>query len=491
MSKLEEEGAGFSAGGFNSGIPHSEPVAQAWFHLVFSSYVLVVGTFIIFKMFRARNVLEIRARSAYLVMTLGLCLLAELAIDVHVECRHLFGWPSNVLLTHLIFFFTIFTIESCYIWRVVRLGVSFHPGIKRAIPWVMSEKLAVISSVLIGGMATIIPGYYYAVTSGSDSLVPFVLADLEVVWKSQIALISVQVLLLPVVWMVDDVFRISWELVIFVMLGFFEIVVIRLSQTNLLPSGIKDFLNSSIIGLLRSAALFGLSVVNPMRRLWFNPMSRPIGASRKVHARSSKDRIFRTMNCAVIDDSGSGTDLSLRSLSSRRNSGDFSDSRQGGDVEAMTPSALRTRWSYDNMASVPAVQDAFRAFASRALCQESIMFLDEVAKYEEGDYSIARPDMSQFAAFNHIVKQFVNHGALDEINIGCLDKNHLVSIFKDGSNSFFELDDDERRQVFRKAYVEIRSMLEINLLHRFFNTEGFRNSLSADTEHVPANGAEP
>lgn len=33
------------------------------------------------------------------------------------------------------------------------------------------EKLAVISSVFIGGMATIIPGYYYAVNSGSDSLV--------------------------------------------------------------------------------------------------------------------------------------------------------------------------------------------------------------------------------------------------------------------------------------------------------------------------------
>ncbi len=35
-------------------------------------------------------------------MTLGLCLLADLAIDVHVECVHLFNWPSNVLLTHLV-----------------------------------------------------------------------------------------------------------------------------------------------------------------------------------------------------------------------------------------------------------------------------------------------------------------------------------------------------------------------------------------------------
>lgn len=35
-------------------------------------------------------------------MTLGVCLLADLAIDVHVESVHLFGWRSNVLLTHLV-----------------------------------------------------------------------------------------------------------------------------------------------------------------------------------------------------------------------------------------------------------------------------------------------------------------------------------------------------------------------------------------------------
>ena len=43
-------------------------------------------------------------------------------------------------------------------------------------------------------------------------------------------------------------------------------------------------------------------------------------------------------------------------------------------------SAMRTKWSYDKMASVPAVAEAFRAFAWRALCQESIMFLEEVSK---------------------------------------------------------------------------------------------------------------
>lgn len=45
-----------------------------------------------------------------------------------------------------------------------------------------------------------------------------------------------------------------------------------------------------------------------------------------------------------------------------------------------TPSTVGTKWSYDAMATVPEVAEAFRGFAHRALCQESIMFLEEVAK---------------------------------------------------------------------------------------------------------------
>lgn len=62
-------------------------------------------------------------------------------------------------------------------------------------------------------------------------------------------------------------------------------------------------------------------------------------------------------------------------------------SEDGHDLESSVlstntlASTMRTKWSYDKMASVPAVAEAFRAFAWRALCQESIMFLEEVAKY--------------------------------------------------------------------------------------------------------------
>lgn len=40
----------------------------------------------------------------------------------------------------------------------------------------------------------------------------------------------------------------------------------------------------------------------------------------------------------------------------------------------------RRRWNYETIARIPAMAQAFRAFAHRALCQESVAFLEEVAR---------------------------------------------------------------------------------------------------------------
>ena len=60
-------------------------------------------------------------------MTLGVCLLADLAIDVHVESVHLFGWRSNVLLTHLVGKISVrlpsgkVVARSCFFFRLCAL----------------------------------------------------------------------------------------------------------------------------------------------------------------------------------------------------------------------------------------------------------------------------------------------------------------------------------------------------------------------------------
>ncbi|CAM9817612.1 unnamed protein product [Ectocarpus sp. 6 AP-2014] len=474
---LEEKSGGNNGGGFNADLLEDEPaVEQALFHLIFGSAMLVLGTMVLFKMFQYRNVLEIRARSAYLVMTLGLCLLAALTLDVHVMCRTLLGWPSNVFLVHSGYFFIIFSIESCYIWRVIRLGVSFSPRVKRFIPWVMWEKLAVVSSLSIGAVSTAIPTYYYIEYGGGDDHDRFLAVELDAMWVCHVALISIQLCLLPVVWLVDDIFRISWELCIAAMFGVMDIVVVRLTETNFLSGGVKGFVNSHNIGLFWTVVLFGLSVVDPVRRVMFNPIARPIVVCRE-QMRAPKRNGSRNTGM-VRANSGSETELSVRSNTSSQDESRLSDCDE-------TASTVRTKWSYDTMATVPEVAEAFRGFAHRALCQESIMFLEEVTKYESGDYSIAKPIASQFAAFNTIVKRFVADGALDEINIGGTDKERILKIFQSGSTAFFEMNDAGRRLVLNKAYIEIRDMLETNLLYRFLHTEAFRTLAEADPDHGP------
>lgn len=41
---------------------------------------------------------------------------------------------------------------------------------------------------------------------------------------------------------------------------------------------------------------------------------------------------------------------------------------------------LRGGWNYETIASTPLVADAFRSFAKRALCLESVCFLEEVSR---------------------------------------------------------------------------------------------------------------
>lgn len=59
----------------------------------------------------------------------------------------------------------------------------------------------------------------------------------------------------------------------------------------------------------------------------------------------------------------------------------------------------------------------FSSLTLRSSCDHTALALT-AARYENGDYSIATPVVSQFAAFNQIVKRFVADGAVDEINIG-------------------------------------------------------------------------
>lgn len=429
---------GYGAGGFNAGLPQRETTWIAWIKLCFCSLGFVFGIYILWRFFKYRNVLEIRARSSYLVLTVGICLLLELTMHIHVECIRLFDVPITLLPTHLLYFFVTFTVDSCYFCRVIRLGVAFSPLLKKNIPWIMSQQLLITLSVCIGLASLAIPIYYYEITTGECHLLRFAIAEHRVVWKVQVALTAIQLAMLPIVWVVDDIFRISWELIVIIFVALVDAAATKIAENTEMPPRVQMFINSSNFGIISTSILFGLSLVDPIRRLTFNPLAKP--ATSIISARSRNGRLPPNDRRVTV------TDLTVST------GGNVSwDDDRGMDS---TPSSISadqstgSQWSYDKMTTMPAVAEAFRVFAWRALCQESVMFLEEVTKYSSGNYTIGDPVKSQFSAFNTIVGRFIVDNSVDEINI---------------------------RTIFQPAFLEIRSMLEVNLLHRFMETEGFRS----------------
>ncbi|CAM9273182.1 unnamed protein product [Choristocarpus tenellus] len=134
-------------------------------------------------------------------------------------------------------------------------------------------------------------------------------------------------------------------------------------------------------------------------------------------------------------------------------------------------------WNFERLASTPMLASAFEEFARRALCQESVQFLVDVFRYQEGDFACASADLGrsgeQYEGFNFIVKTYIANGALGEVNISSEDKKAILDIYQAGQPYFSYMADEERRLVFGQAYREVRLLLEANLLQRFLQSEEF------------------
>lgn len=70
----------------------------------------------------------------------------------------------------------------------------------------------------------------------------------------------------------------------------------------------------------------------------------------------------------------------MHDLSELTESGSFQDSQSGSVSASDVTTPRRRKWSYESLAAVPGMAAAFRAFAFRALCQESVLFLEEIVK---------------------------------------------------------------------------------------------------------------
>ncbi|CAM9107335.1 unnamed protein product [Ectocarpus sp. 13 AM-2016] len=424
------------------------PTGFSWFKLVFGIVYMTFGVYCLVLFFRARDVFEIRARSVYLVTTLGLLLLLYEGITVDLHAIVLFGTPAHYFTNNLLVFFVTFSIASCYISRVIRLAVGFHPKLRRSMPKLMSEKLLIAVSLSIGVMSLSIPIYYKFTLPNED----YREHQAGVKWLCTLVLQIAQICLLPVVWYIDDLFHISRELMVIIVLGLIQSVFVKLYIEEDLTGEIRNFINPPNMQLLTISVLFGLSVIDPVRRLKFSPM-----------AQSSAP-----MARAVLRSSAANTQRPRRGSSSSQQ-------------RKVTPSeeAAQHMWTYDKIAVDNSMAEAFRVFANRALCQESVWFLEEVSRYQNEDYTIASPlGGGKIEAFEAIAKRFVEDGAPDEVNLSYTDKKNIIAMLNKEARGF-EPSDEELSGVFDRAYSQIRYMIESNIVHKFLETDEFRKAANS------------
>eukprot|EP00752_Nemacystus_decipiens_P003194 g2955.t1 len=437
-------------------------------------------------------------------------------------------WDTGLkrwLWTSMLLYFITPALLGSYICRALRLAVVFHPRAKKAVPWLIPER-NYLRVLLVGSVAMLAVPIYYDYNYEIWEIIP---KQIDILAWISIAFAVILACIYPFIRKVDDLFNISKELALVTV----AIILLALAQKLVTDYGgvYEQRWIGENIWLLFAATVFGVSVVDPLRRLAFDPLAatKRNYMDRVLLARSQGRSTVRT---ASGKSSGRGGDSEVESAldqggptsaSAAYGNGDILTSggaassdpagARDGNRRAAAHGGERERggggeraggagaagggggggsgqrmevWNFERLATTPLLAAAFEDFSRKALCHESVLFLIEVSRYKDDDFasSTAQPP-SQFGAFCYITDTFIKAGSREEVNISDADKRRICDLYHKGRGSFEKLDDDERRLVFMEAYVEVRQMLEANLLRRFLNTEQFRR-LRTQRENIQA-----
>eukprot|EP00904_Undaria_pinnatifida_P004013 jgi/Undpi1/13612/HiC_scaffold_9.g03266.m1 len=494
------------------------------------STFIVLGIYALVKFYRSRWVLDIRTRSARLVIIEGGCVLLAMLVGINGSVDVIWGVGLRWFWSSLLLFFVSPTLFGSYICRALRLAVVFHPRAKRALPWLIPERNYIVVLLLMSLAMLSIPIYH-----------EYKLPIWEIIPKQNDILITMSIVfagllaaLYPFIRKVDDLFNISTELVVV------TIALVCLAATQKVVSEYEELSQHRWLGgnlmLIFSAAVFGFSVVDPLRRLAFDPLA----ASKRNYADrvllSRREGTVRTHSSgrssgAEADSEDEGRTARIeegrggRAPCIRHDSGEADDD-DGGDcggdgmpwTGAVTSlagaggggggggggaaggggggggrrwrggggAAREEPWDFERLARTPLLAAAFEDYCRKALCHESVLFLSEVSRYQNNDFSTptdAAVAPGQFNAFCHITDTFIKAGAREEVNISDSDKKRIVSWTLKGRACFELEEEEERRLVFGRAYAEVKNMLEANLLNRFLRTDQFE-SVRAQRENI-------
>ncbi|CAM9942938.1 unnamed protein product, partial [Discosporangium mesarthrocarpum] len=413
----------------------------AWVKLVIAIFFLTVGTATIVKFYQCRYILDIRtSRSVHLVVLTGIVLNLTFLVAMNTSCRILWGKSLRWFWSSLVLFFVLPVYSGCYISRSIRLAVVFHPRAKHALRWLIPERNHIIILLLLGVCFTAIP-IYHELTQEVWEIIPLQLDLLE---NTSLGLAVVLAALYPLIrWNVDDMFNIGKELM-FVMASlcmFWETRLRYLAHDFGWRLGAmykarkamaaQDF-TSTLATLLTSCST------------WHGKLEKApeLGAKKTLsqtkNEHGSISELGFTSYGGLVTINGKKrfatspftalprSDHELLCFPCHRYSNSHSTTSIGstpGDMVAVMEVKTQEEadtWNFERLASTPMLASAFEDFARKALCHESVMFLEHASRYRGGDYSFANTRgvwALEYEGFRAIVNTYVCPGSPEEINI--------------------------------------------------------------------------
>ncbi|CAM9552057.1 unnamed protein product [Scytosiphon promiscuus] len=438
----------------------------ATFLLVVACGSLVAMLVVLALFFRKRNVFEIRARSAYLAMLSGTCLMTSVPLTILAQSIVLFGINFNIYAFYIVYYFVLVCGVCCYGSRTIRLAVLYNASVRKAVPWLASEWNHACACVLLGVASAGFPMYYkHDEGDGPFAAMFFAARAMDTLWAVSTACQALVLALYPLVWKTEDIFNIALELRVAITAALLVTVAGRLGENHLSLEAAR-WVNTGVMGFLVANIMFFISLGLPMRQLVLHPLeSRDPEISRVFEKR-------KHVAAAV----GGGSSASARS-------------EDDGETASEVARSEMRLWTYEKVAAMPGVSAAFEDFTRKALCQESLLFLKDVTDFQgkSHDWGGAATGLGidegegnddRRLTFNEIVTRYIIDGAPDEVNISSGDKSNIVRVYEAGRSGFYSLSPRERRFIFARAYVEVRFVLESNLMNRFITTDRFKAALA-------------
>ncbi|CAM9574851.1 unnamed protein product, partial [Ectocarpus sp. 8 AP-2014] len=248
--------------------------ALALFRLGVGCCFIVLGTCALARFYGSKRILDIRTRSAYLVMVGGVASILTMLVTVNDATTVVWDIGFDWFWISLLLFFISPALFGSYICRALRLAVVYHPRVKRALPWLIPERnyMVVLLVASVGMLA--IPIYHEYTLGVWDAI-----SKQTTILKIEARVLAVALACIyPFIRNVDDLFSISTELII-VTATIGLITIVQEIDGHWAGCYERRWLANNI-SVLFMIVLFGVSIVAPLRRL----ASDPFAATRRNYA---------------------------------------------------------------------------------------------------------------------------------------------------------------------------------------------------------------